>query len=581
MSAPTDFAPPHGLVRQAPRRSRLVEAFTDEPVRAGVTLLAFLVLAALILYPLALLVGYSFRGEDGQIGLSQYRELLRSPDIIDAAITSFWFMIEVALGCLVFGVALAWLTVRTDIPGKTLIRGGAAIAFIVPSFVNVIAWIFLLAPNSGYLNTLLVSQLGLSAPPFNIFSFRGLVFIETVHLFPIVFFAVSAALANIDASHEQAARILGAGRVRTTLTVTLPLVAPAIISSVILCMLDALSSFGAPAAIGTMANFSVLSTKIYDLLTFPPRLGVAAALSVPIALYTLALLGLQQSLIRNNRFTTLTGKSAAPQLVELGAARYPIFGIVLLLMLGVSLLPMFALGALSLLKAFGADLTFANLNLSHYRAVFDSSFTVLSAVENSIILAVSAATLCILLGVVLAWLVERTSFPGRGLSVSLLTVAFGIPSIILGIGVLLGYIGLLYGTLTIILIAYSARHLPIAFVYVRSLVKQLSPELEEAGRVSGAGWGRVLKDITFPVLRPGAFVAWLLIFSLCLREQPMSAILSQSDTMVMSTAVLQFIEDGSIEVAAAISVLIVAVSIGCLLIAKALAGGRAPPTGVH
>jgi iron(III) transport system permease protein len=561
--------------RSLPHR-RALAFLKDDTVRGATIGATALILAALILYPLALLFSYSFRSEDGTLGLAEYQALFGDPDIADAALASGWLMIEVALGCLLLGVPLAWLTTRTDMPGKLLIRGGAAICFVIPSFINVIAWIFLLAPNSGYLNTALVAWLGLSAPPFDIFSFGGLVFIETAHLFPLVFFAVSVALANVDASHEQAARVLGAGRLRTTLTVTLPLVMPAIVSSVILCMLDTLSSLGAPAAIGTMANFTVLSTKIYELLTYPPHLTLAAALAVPIALFTLGLLWVQQHFLRQGRFTTLTGKATAPQPVELRRARYPIMILAVLVVAGLSLLPLFALVVLSILKSFGSDLTLANLDFSHYAAVFDSSFTVLPAIENSVLLAAAAATLSVLVGVVIAWLVERVAFPGRGLLIGLITVAFGIPSIILGIGVMLGYIGFLYGTLAIILIAYTARHLPIAFVYVRSLVKQLSPELEEAARISGAGWTRVLKDVTFPVLRPGAVVAWLLIFSLCLREQPMSAILVQSGTGVMSTAVLQFIEDGSIEVAAAVSVLIVAVSIVCLGAARVLAYRSGP-----
>jgi iron(III) transport system permease protein len=177
----------------------------------------------------------------------------------------------------------------------------------------------------------------------------------------------------------------------------------------------------------------------------------------------------------------------------------------------------------------------------------------------------------VVLGITVAWLVERGTVTGRGLIGSTVMVAYGFPSIILGVGVMLGYIGVLYGTLTIILIAYVARHLPIGFVLVRSLFKQVSPELEEAARILGAGRLRSLIDITYPVLRPAAFIAWLLIFSLCLREQPMSAILTQSGTEVMSTMVLQFIEDGSIEVAAAIAVLIVVVSMATIGVARIFA----------
>jgi iron(III) transport system permease protein len=215
--------------------------------------------------------------------------------------------------------------------------------------------------------------------------------------------------------------------------------------------------------------------------------------------------------------------------------------------------------------------TSQNLGLQHYRAVFDDSFTVFPAVQNSLILALAGASVCVVLGVTIAWLVERGEVAGRSFIGAIVMVAYGLPSIILGVAIMLGYINVLYGTLTIILIAYVARHLPIGFVLVRSLFKQVSPELEEAARILGAGRLRSLIDITYPVLRPAAFIAWLLIFSLCLREQPMSAILTQSGTEVMSTMVLQFIEDGSVEVAAAISVLIVVVSMVSIGVARLFA----------
>jgi iron(III) transport system permease protein len=542
-----------------------------DPVQFLVVLGALLACGGLVGYPIAMLVGHSFVDGDGHFGIKAFKLLLTDQGIKAAALNSLIFIACVTAGCLAVGVPLAWLVARTDVPAKLCIRGAVAVAFIIPSFINVIAWIFLAAPNSGYLNKLLVSWLGLAAPPFNIFSFGGLVFIETAHLFPIVFFAVAAALANMDASLEQAARMLGAGRWRTTVTITLPLVAPALISSATLCMLDALSSFGAPAAIGTMANFSVLSTAIYGLLTFPPRLAQAAAVSLPIVLFTLICLFAQQRYLRKNNYVMVGGKANAPQLMGLGAWRYPAFVIALALVSCAAALPFCALLVLSLLKTFGAELSAGNFGLQHYRAVFDDSFTVFPAVKNSLILALSGASFCVVLGIAIAWLVERTRVAGRGVISAVVMVGYGFPSIILGVGVMLGYINILYGTLTIILIAYVARHLPIAYVFVRSLVKQVSPELEEAARILGAGRLRSLIDITYPVLRPAAFIAWLLIFSLCLREQPMSAILTQSGTEVMSTMVLQFIEDGSIEVAAAISVLIVAVSMAMIAVARMFA----------
>jgi iron(III) transport system permease protein len=315
----------------------------SDPVQFLAVLGALLACSALVGFPIAMLVGHSFVDGDGHFGVKAFELVLTDQGIKAAALNSLIFIADVTAGCLAIGVPLAWLVARTDVPAKLCIRGAVAVAFIIPSFINVIAWIFLAAPNSGYLNKLLVSWLGLAAPPFNIFSFGGLVFIETAHLFPIVFFAVATALANMDASLEQAARMLGAGRWRTTITITLPLVAPAVISSATLCMLDALSSFGAPAAIGTMANFTVLSTAIYGLLTFPPRLAQAAAVSLPIVLFTLVCLLAQQHYLRKNNYVTVGGKGNAPQLMGLGAWRYPAFAMALALVSCAAALPFCAL----------------------------------------------------------------------------------------------------------------------------------------------------------------------------------------------------------------------------------------------
>ena len=498
--------------------------------------------------------------------------MLTDKSLIAAARNSLFFVLFVTAGCLAVGVPLAWLVARTDVPAKLCLRGAIAVAFIIPSFINVIAWIFLAAPNSGTLNKLLVSWLGLAAPPFNIFSFGGLVFIETAHLFPIVFFAVAAALANIDASHEQAARMLGAGRWRTTRTITLPLVAPAIISSATLCMLDALSSFGAPAAIGTMANFSVLSTAIYGLLTYPPRLQLAAAVSLPIALFTLVCLWAQQRYLKRNNFVTVTGKANAPQLMELGAWRYPALAIALTAVGCASVLPFLALLVLSLIKAFGTELSPENFGLQHYRAVFDDSFTVLPAVKNSLILALCGRSICVVLGIMIAWLVERTRVAGRGIIGAVVMVGLRIS---LHHSRRRRHAGLYQRALR------DPHHHPDRLCGEASADRfRVRARLDEAGFAGAGGGGpypggrpaaRPLRHHLSGAAAGGLHRLAVDLLALPARAAPMSAILTQSGTEVMSTMVLQFIEDGSIEVAAAISVLIVVVSMVSIGIARIFA----------
>jgi len=539
-----------------------------QPVRFLVIGLSIAILLALVAYPLALLTGYSLIDAQGHVTFDTFEKAFARRGMWQATVNSGWLVFFVTMGACALGIPLAWLVARTDAPGKSLITLAAGISFVIPTFISVISWIFLAAPNSGYLNKIATGYLGFSEAPLNIMSFTGLVFIEIVGVYPLVFFAVNAALNNIDASHEQAARILGANRWRTTLTITLPMVRPAILSAIILVMLDALSSFGAPAAIGTMANFSVITTKIYDLLKFPPQFNYAAAVAMPILIVTAISLLIQKYAVRAENFRTLTGKATPEQIVKLGHWRWVAGGFCLAVALVTAILPVGALLLLSVLSSFGAPISLENLVGKHYALIFDENFAARASILHSMLLALAAATVCATLGLVLGWVVERFRFFGRELISFLVMIAYGFPSIAYAVGILMGYVNLFYGTLTLILVAYAGKLLPIAFVLVRNGIQQLSTDLEEAARISGAGWLRSIKDVTFPLVRGSVGIAWVLVFSLSLRELSMSAILAQSDTQVMPTVVLQFIEDGAVELAAALAVIIVGVSLSMLAVIR-------------
>lgn len=547
----------------------------DEPAKLAALVAIAAVLSALILYPIGLLVKFSLTDKMGVFSLDTLFEAFRQPGMAKASLNTTWLALSVSLGANLIALPLAWVTSRTDLPFKAAIRVGVALSFVVPSFVTVIAWIFLASPNSGYLNKAARLLFGLQGPLVDVVSFAGLVFIEISHLYPLIFFTVSAALANIDPSQEQAARVLGASRLRVMATITLPLVRPAIISGTMLVVLDAVSSFGAPMAIGTMANFSVLTTKIYTMLSFPPHLELAAAASLPIVLITLLCLALQRYLTGGNRYRTLSGKlgSASPE--RLGGARWPAALLCFAVIFITALLPLMALVALSLLKAFGLPLIPANLTLRNFEMIANPSREVFSTISHSFLLASATAFFCLLIGFVCAWFVERSSIVGSGAVTIIIMVTYGFPAIAFAVAIMLGYVSLLYGTFFIIGIAYVAKNLPVAFVLFRSAMKQLSPDLEEVARVVGAGWSTTMLHITLPLLKRSAWSAGLLVFAVALRELSMSSILTQPATEVMSTKVMDYIETGAIELAAPMSLIIVCMSIIALLAIRLLAGRSA------
>jgi iron(III) transport system permease protein len=298
-----------------------------------------------------------------------------------------------------------------------------------------------------------------------------------------------------------------------------------------------------------------------------------------IVIITLLCLLVQRRLIGGDRYRTMTGKAAKAQPVTLSIWRLPAEIFCSLVILITAVLPLAALLMLSLLTAFGAPVRVANLTLRNFTAILDPSFSVLSAVENSLGLSVAAAICCIILGAIFAWFVERGNAPGRGVVSTVIMVAYGFPAIAFALGITLGYSGWLYGTFLIVLIAYIAKMLPVAFVLFRAAIKQLTPEFEEAARVFGAGWPRAMLQITLPLLKPSLWVAGMLTFSLSLRELTMSAILTQPGTTTMSVVIMQFLENGTVELAAAVSVVITALSLLALAIARVAAGRGALEIG--
>jgi iron(III) transport system permease protein len=549
-----------------------MRAYCNEPVKLVVVVAMAALLFALILYPIGLLVKFSVTSKSGAFSVVPLFEAFRQPGMLKASVNTAILAVSVSLGANIIALPIAWLVARTDIPFKAAIRIGVALAFVIPSFITVIAWIFLASPNSGYLNKAAHAVFGTSGPVVDMVSFGGLVFIEISHLFPLIFFTVTAALSNIDPSQEQAARVLGAGRLRVMSSITLPLVAPAIVSGTLLVMLDAVSSFGAPMAIGTMANFSVLTTKIYAMMSFPPRLELAAAASLPIVLITLLCLALQRYLTGRDRYRTISGKlgSASPE--RLGHARLPALLFCFAVIFATALLPLLALLCLSLLKAFGLELELANLTFRNFEMIANPSRSVFATISHSFILAAVTAFVCVILGFVCAWFVERSSLVGRGALTVIIMVTYGFPAIAFAIAIMLGYVSLLYGTFLIIGIAYTAKNLPVAFVLFRSALKQVSTDLEEVARVVGAGWMATMLHISLPLLKTSAWSAALLVFAVALRELSMSAILTQPSTEVMSTKVLDYVETGAIELAAAMSLIIVCLSIGALVLMRLVAG---------
>src|SRR4030095_14184476 len=201
------------------------------------------------------------------------------------------------------------------------------------------AWVMLAGPNAGFVNKLWRSLTGAEGALFNIFSMPGLVFVVTIYTFPYVYIMIANTLALIASDVEEAAAILGAGRLAVARTVTLPMVAPALVSGFILAVLQALALFGSPAILALPAGFHTITTQLWALFHFPPKVEMAAAFSVPLLLATIVLLLLQKRLLGSRGYAAVGGKGGRRRVIPLGAWRYPALGACLVVMAAAIFLP--------------------------------------------------------------------------------------------------------------------------------------------------------------------------------------------------------------------------------------------------
>ena len=241
----------------------------------AVTAAALLVLTV---YPMIWLLIGSLREKGGGFGLSNFLQLTSGLSSANVLLNSWIYAFGSAGVATVIGVVLAVLVARTDVPFKRVARLSAILAFVSPPWLTAMAYVYIASPNAGFVNQLLSSLAGVR--PFDVQSMAGMIFVTALFLYSFVFLTVEAALASVDGSFEEAARVSGARPLRVMRTVTLPLVAPAIVSATAFSIIIAWGLFAVPAILGMPARIYVFSTQLYLFLSaFPPRLELAAALN--------------------------------------------------------------------------------------------------------------------------------------------------------------------------------------------------------------------------------------------------------------------------------------------------------------
>ncbi|RFB79783.1 ABC transporter permease [Methylovirgula sp. 4M-Z18] len=539
------------------------------------------VLGVLVLLPLFWLARYSLSDSAGHFTLANFQQLAADPSLRKPAIVSITMALGVGAVSAAIATPLAWLVARTDLPGRTVIRALIMASFVTPPFLGAIAWEILAAPNSGLINQAYRSAFGL--PPFavlvDIYTLEGLIFAISCYTFPLVFTLLANAFERVPGDLEDASAILGAGQATTLRRITWPLVMPALIAGTLIAVLQALTMFGSPAILALPAGFHVITTKIWSLFQYPPKPGLAAAAAFPLLAISVLLLWIQRRILGRRGYVVMGGKSGTARVTKLGWWRWPALGFVALVLTLTVGLPYAALLKTAFTKNVSEALTWSNLTLHNFHFVFFEFSATQLAMRNTLLLGVGSATIGTLIGLLVAYLVQRRVVPGIWLLGTIATIPVAVPGIVFGVGMFLSYSTapfMLYGTLWILLIAFVTMEMPAAYQQLSTSIGTMSPELEEASRILGANRMTTIRRITAPLLRTSVVATWCLIFIGTIRELSATILLTTADTKLVSVIIYDLNESGDLGAIAVLGITLLVVSFTIVIIANQLPllGGR-------
>jgi iron(III) transport system permease protein len=567
VSAPAAARP---AVAAPGRLARLAGVDRALPVWVG----AALALVFLMALPLGWLAWISVSAEGGPT-LAHYRRVFADPALQRAlwntVVLAFW----VGLASVAVGAPLAWLTARTDLPAPGAIRALVMASFVTPPFLGAFAWVMLAGPNAGALNTLWRGATGAADPLVNIFSMPGLVFVVTIYTFPYVYIMIANTLALIASDLEEAAAILGAGRLTVALTVTLPMVAPALVSGFILSVLQALALFGSPAILALPAGFHTITTQIWSFFHFPPRTEMAAAFSIPLLLATALLLLVQKRVLGRRGYAAVGGKGGQRRRIPLGIWRYPALLGCLAVMACAIFLPYGVLAKAAFTRAWAQPLTRDNLTLANFTFTFFEYSATQAAIVNTLELGLMTACVGAGLVALLAYIAQRRLVVGHQVVAFLALAPVVIPGVVLAVALFVAYTRpplLLYGTLWILFVAYLTKEMPVGYAQSEATFRGIPADLEDAGRILGAGRLRVLRDITAPLARSGVIAAWCFIFIGVIRELSASILLFTPSTRVMSVVIFDLKEEGQFGAIAVLGLVMLALTFATVALVQRVLG---------
>ncbi|WP_371860934.1 ABC transporter permease [Pseudoduganella flava] len=558
--------------------------------------------ALAIFVPLALIFYQSFLSApffvpDKVLGLDSYRFIFDDPDFAQAFQNGLLLATGLALIAVPLGGMLAFLMVRTDLPG----RGWIAPLLLVPIFVSPMVmgfgYVVSMGPV-GFYSTWAKELVGFV--PWNVYSFTSIVVIAGLTHVPHVYLYASSALRSLGSDVEEAARVAGASPLRVMFNVSLPMIMPALAYAGVLVFFLGFEVFGLVLVLGDPEGHLVLPTYLYKLTNKlgTPSYHLMAAVAVCLVLVTMPLVMLQRWLLKSaNKYVSIKGKGARSKAMPLGRWKWLAFALLGVWLLVTIVMPLSGIALRSFVQYWGEGVKLADvLTLQHFRDIFDQP-ALTRAILNTVLIGVIGGGLAIVCYTFVALAMHRRqdgisrfldysvlvprAVPGLLAGLAFLWVFLFVPTWLDGIfkgmdnavaawlsANLIPALRSLRSTIFAVWLAYSVVWMAYGMRLISSALLQVGPELEEAARAVGARRGRVVRDVTLPLVRYGLLGSWLMIFLIFEREYSTGVYLLSPGTEVIGAMLVSLWAGGSTDLVAALSfinITLVAIGLGIAL----------------
>jgi iron(III) transport system permease protein len=519
-----------------------------------------LVLAPIVPVILQSLMGRPIYDGVGAVTARNYVQLVTSRAVLESVANSLVFGVMTTVIALVIGAGAAIAVGRTDIPGAQWMGELLLWPLYLSQLVMAFGFSIMYGP-SGYVT--LATQAAFGGAPWNLYTLGGMAVVAAICEAPVTFLYCLNSTRMADAALEDAARISGAGSLRTLWNVTLPLMRPALVYSAILNFTLALELLSVPLVFGGPVGIHFLSTFLYDegIGASTPNYGVVGAAAVALLAIVTFLVWLQGRLLTNiGRFITVKGKATRPRRFPLGGLRWPLAALMALYVIFGVLAPLAGLALRGVTSFLTPLVPIRELWTADHLKMIVSSPAYVRSITNSIGISLVGGALATVLVALVALITQRSPFRHARALEFVALYPRAVPGLVVGLGFLWAMIvfpplGILHNTIAILVIAFTMRYLPTGLGAVSPALLQISPELDRAARVAGADWWTTSWAVPLRLLKPALFSAFAVLFICFFKDYATAVFLFAPGSEVIGTTLLSFWIQGDTGPVAALAML--------------------------